>query len=53
MLKLQCMIEKPWVDLLTLHTTFYDVSVSYNRFSNTEMRQFDTSGTDGLDNFPN
>ena len=33
---------------MTLSTTFYDVSVSCNRFSKTEMRQFGASGTDGL-----
>ena len=44
------MIEKTTPDLLTLLTTFYEVSVSFNRFSKTEMRQFGASGTDGLTN---
>ena len=44
------MIEKPRLDLLTLSTTFYDLSVSCNRFSKTEMRQFGASGTDWFRN---
>ena len=42
------MIEKWTPDLLTLPTTFYEVSVSSNCFPKTEMRQFGASGTDGL-----
>ena len=45
---LQCMIQKPRPDLLTLSTTFYDLSVSCNIFSKAEMRQFGASGTQGL-----
>ena len=48
MFQLQFMIEKPRPDLLTLSTTFYDVSVLCNLFSKAEMRQFGASGTDGL-----
>ena len=46
--KLQIMKEKRTPDLLTSTTTFYDVSVSCNRVSKTEMCQFGASGTDGL-----
>ena len=42
------MIEKPQPDLLTLSTTFYDLSFSRNLFSKSEMRQFGASGTEGL-----
>ena len=42
------MIEKPTPDVLTLSTTFYDVSVSRNLFAKAEMRLFGASGTDGL-----
>ena len=42
------MREKWTPDLLTLPTTYYDVSVSCNRFSKTEIHQFDASGTDAL-----
>ena len=45
------MIEKPRPDFLTLSTTFYDLSVSRNLFSKAEMRQFGTSGTEGLNSF--
>ena len=45
---LQCMIQKPRPDLLTLSTTFYDLSVSCNLFSKAEMRQFGALGTQGL-----
>ena len=38
-------------DLLTLPTTFNDVSVSCNRFSKIESRHLRASGTDGLRNF--
>ena len=48
MFQLQFMKGKLTPDFLTLPTTFYDVSVSCNRFSKTEMRQFGASGTDGL-----
>ena len=41
---LHCMIVKPWPDVLTLSTTFYDLSVSRNLFSKTEMRQSGASG---------
>ena len=47
------MIEKWTPDLLRLPTTFYDVSVSCNRFSRTEMRLFGASGTDGLNYISN
>ena len=40
--------EKPRPDFLTLHTTFYDVSVAFNLFPKTGMRQFGASGTGGL-----
>ena len=40
--------RKPRPDLLTVSTTFYDLSVSRNRFSKAEMRQFGASGTEGL-----
>ena len=42
------MIEKPRPDLLTLCTTFYDLSVSRNFFSKAKIRQFGESGTEGL-----
>ena len=45
---LKFMIEQWTPDLLTLPITFYDVSVSYNRFSKTELLKFGASGTDGL-----
>ena len=45
------MIEKWTPDLLTLPTTFYDVSVLCNRFSKTEMRQFGASTIHGLSDF--
>ena len=48
MLQFQCMLEKLWRDLLTLSTTFYDLSVSRNLFSKADMRQFGASVTDGL-----
>ena len=44
------MIEKPQPDLLTLSTTFYELSVSRNLFSKAEIRQFGESGTEGLIN---
>ena len=47
MLLLQFMIEK-LPDLLTSSMTFYDVAVSDNLFSKTEMRQFGASRTDRL-----
>ena len=40
--------KKPWPDVLTLSTTFYDVSVSWNLFSKAEMRRFGASGTKGF-----
>ena len=43
MLQLQFMIEKSRPDDLTLSTTFLNLSVSRNRFSKAEMRQFDAS----------
>ena len=43
------MIEKPRPDLLTLSTTFYNLSVSRNLFSKAEMRLgLGASGTEGL-----
>ena len=51
MFQLQFMIEKGTPDYLTLPMLFYDVSVSNNRFSKTEMRQFGASGTDRLNIF--
>ena len=42
------MIEKPRPDLLTLSTTFYDLSVSRNLFSKAKIRQFGESGIEGL-----
>ena len=50
------MTEKPRIDLLTLSSSFYDLSVSCNLLSKAEMRQFGhkapthmrLSGTDGL-----
>ena len=42
------MIEQWTPDLLTLSTTFYDLSVSCDLFSNAEMRQFGASGTEVL-----
>ena len=42
------MIEKPRPDILTLSTTFYDLSVTRNLFSKCEMRQFGASGTEEL-----
>ena len=48
MFQLQFMIEKWTSDIFTLPTIFYDISVSCNRFSKTEMRQFGASGTDVL-----
>ena len=53
MFKLQFMIEKPTPDVLTLPTTFYDLSVSRNLFAKAEMPQFGTSGTEGLNNILN
>ena len=47
MFQFQCLIEKPRPDFLT----FYDLSVSRNLFSKAEMRQFGTSGTEGLNSF--
>ena len=38
--QLQFMIEKPTLDVLTLSTTSYDVSIPRNFFSKAEMRQF-------------
>ena len=48
MFQLQGMIGKPRPDLLTLSTTFYDLSVSRNLFSKAEIRQFGESVTEGL-----
>ena len=44
MFQLQCMIEKPRPKLLTLSTTFYALSVSFNLFSKPEIRQIGESG---------
>ena len=44
MFDLLCKIGKPRSDLWTLSTTFYDLSVSYNLFSEAEIRQSDASG---------
>ena len=44
----QFMTEKWRPDVLTLSTTFYDLTVSRNLFSKTEMRQFRTAETKGL-----
>ena len=41
-------VQKPRPDLLTLSTTFYDLSVSQNLYSKAEIRQFRESGTEGL-----
>ena len=38
--------RKPTPDVSKISTTFYDVSVSCNGFSKTEMRQIGASGTD-------
>ena len=46
--QIQCMIEKPLPDLLTLSTTFYDLSVSRNLFSKAVMRRIGSSGTEWL-----
>ena len=43
----QCMIEKPRPDLLTLSAIFYELSDLYNLLSKAEMRQFGASGTEG------
>ena len=51
MFQLQVIIEKLTPDLLTLPTTFHDVSVSSNPFLKTEMHQLGASGTDGLNVF--
>ena len=48
MFQLHCMIEKLWPDFLTLSTTFYHLLVSRNLFSKAEIRQFGTSGTEGI-----
>ena len=50
MFQLQFIIEKLRPDLLTLFTTFYDLSVSRDLFSKAEIRQFGESGTEGLTN---
>ena len=50
MFQLHFMIEKWTPNFLTLSTTFYDVSVSCNRFPKTEIGQFGASGTDRLNN---
>ena len=42
------MIEKWTPDLLTQPTTSYNFSVSCNRISKTELRQFGPPGTDGF-----
>ena len=42
------MKEKPRLDVLTLYTSFYDLSVSRNLFSKAEIRQFEASGTEKL-----
>ena len=47
------MIEKPRLDLLTLSTTLYDLSVARNLFLKAERRQFGASGTDGLNSETN
>ena len=39
--------EKSTPEILTLYTTFYDLSVPRNLFSKTEMRQFGALGTEG------
>ena len=41
-------IEKPRPDVLTLSTTFCDLTVSRKVSAKAEMRQFDASATDGL-----
>ena len=46
--ELEFMLDKPWPDLLTLSETFYDLSVSCNLFSKSEMLQFGASGTEVL-----
>ena len=48
MFQLPCMIEKWTPKFLTLFTTFYDLSVLRNLFSNAEIRQFGGSRTEGL-----
>ena len=50
---LQFMIEKPWLDRLTLSTTFYDFSVSHNLSAEAEMRKFDASGTNAYETVGN
>ena len=42
------MIEKPLPDLLTLFTTFYDVSVLCNRFLKTQKAQIWAFGNEGV-----
>ena len=44
----QFMIEKPRPDLLTLATTFYDVSVLCNRFLKARKAQIWVSGNKGV-----
>ena len=53
MFSLQYMIETSRPDLLTLSTTFYDLSLSHNLFSKAEVRQFGASGTEGLKSVSN
>ena len=48
MSQLQFIIAKPPPDVVTLSTTFYDLSVSHNLFSKAEMGQFGAARTDGL-----
>ena len=38
------MIEKQGLDVLTLSTTLYDLSVSRNLFQKTDMREFGSNG---------
>ena len=47
MLQLKFMIEKPRSDVLTLSTTYYDLSISHNLLSMAEIRHFGASGTGG------
>ena len=42
------MIEEPPSDVLTLFTTFYDLSVSRNLSKMAEMRKFGASVMEGL-----
>ena len=48
MFQLSFMIEKRWPDVLTIFTTFYDLSVSRNLFSKAEVRQVRAAGTEEL-----